>query len=63
MNREALNVLGVLPSKVLTAAKFVQYTLPKMEAIVKDQYGFSLFKTRIFERRAYFSRESKKPST
>lgn len=52
MNREALNVLGVLPSKVLTAAKFVQHTLPKMEAIVRDQYGFSLFKTRIFERRA-----------
>ncbi len=51
MNREALNILGILPSKISTATKFVQYTLPKMEAIVKDQYGFPLFKTRIFERR------------
>jgi chromosome partitioning protein len=51
MGRDALNILGVLPSKISTAAKFVEHTLPKMEAIVSAQYGFSLMKSRIFERR------------
>ncbi|MBW4514959.1 MAG: AAA family ATPase [Timaviella obliquedivisa GSE-PSE-MK23-08B] len=51
MGRSALEILGVLPSKISTAAKFVEYTLPKMEAIVSSQYGFSLLKSRIFERR------------
>lgn len=51
MQRDELKVLGVLPSKVATATKFVQYTLPKMEAIVQQQYGFPLLKSRIFERR------------
>lgn len=51
MGRNTLEILGVLPSKISTAAKFVEYTLPKMEAIVSAQYGFSLLKSRIFERR------------
>ncbi|NJR40119.1 MAG: AAA family ATPase [Leptolyngbyaceae cyanobacterium CSU_1_4] len=51
MSRSALEILGVLPSKINTAARFVEYTLPKMETIVSAQYGFSLLKSKIFERR------------
>lgn len=51
MGRNAIEILGVLPSKVNTSTRFVEYTLPKMEAIVSAQYGFSLLKSKIFERR------------
>jgi chromosome partitioning protein len=51
MGRSAIEILGVLPSKVNTSTRFVEYTLPKMEAIVSAQYGFSLLKSKIFERR------------
>jgi cellulose biosynthesis protein BcsQ len=51
IGRDPVNVLGVLPSKINTAAKFVEYTLPRMEAIVTEDYGFALLKSRIFERR------------
>jgi chromosome partitioning protein len=51
IGKEAINVLGVLPSKINTAARFVEYTLPRMEAIVEKDYGFPLLKSRIFERR------------
>ena len=51
ISKEPIKLLGVVASKVSTAARFVQYTLPKMEKIVKDRYGFPLLKTRIYERR------------
>lgn len=51
LGREPLDVLGVLASKVATFARFVEYTLPKMEAIIEERYGFRMLKTRIFERR------------
>jgi cellulose biosynthesis protein BcsQ len=51
MGRNALEILGVLPSKIGTSTKFVEHTLPRMEALVSSQYGFSLLKSRIFERR------------
>lgn len=51
LGRSPLEILGVLASKVPTHARFIQYTLPKMEAIVEERYGFRLLQTRIFERR------------
>ncbi len=51
MGRDALEILGVLPSKLNTSPKFVEHTLPRMEALVSAHYGFSLLKSRIFERR------------
>jgi cellulose biosynthesis protein BcsQ len=51
MGRNAIEILGVLASKVATHAKFVQHSLPKMEAIVEERYGFRLLNTRIYERR------------
>jgi len=51
LGRDPLKVLGVLPSKVSTNARFLEYTLPKMESVVEDRYGYRLLNTRIFERR------------
>ena len=51
IGKAPINVLGVVASKVSTASRFVQYTLPKMEKIVEEKYGFCLLKTRIYERR------------
>jgi cellulose biosynthesis protein BcsQ len=51
MGMNALEILGVLPSKVNTSPKFVEHTLPDMESMVSAQYGFSLLKSKIFERR------------
>lgn len=55
MTREPLQVLGVVASKISTSTRFVQYTLPKMEKIVEERYGFKLLNTRIYERRAISS--------
>ena len=51
LSRQPIKLLGVVASKVSTAARFVQFTLPKMEEIVEKRYGFPLLKTRIYERR------------
>jgi chromosome partitioning protein len=51
IGKEPIGILGVLPAKINTADKFVKHTLPRMEALVQKQYGFSLLKSRIFERR------------
>lgn len=49
-NRAEINVLGVLPSKILTNAKYIEVTLPKQENVVKDRYGLPVLETRIFQR-------------
>jgi chromosome partitioning protein len=51
IGRSPLQILGVLASKIATHARFVEYTLPKMEAIIEERYGFRMLRTRIFERR------------
>jgi chromosome partitioning protein len=50
INRPAVNILGVLPSKILTNAKYVEATLPKQEQAVAVRYGFPVLETRIFQR-------------
>jgi len=51
LGREPLEVLGVLASKVATHARFIEHTLPKMEQVVEERYGYRLLNSRIFERR------------
>ncbi|OUC16673.1 MAG: chromosome partitioning protein ParA [Alkalinema sp. CACIAM 70d] len=51
MNRQPIEVLGVLASKVSTIDKFIKHTLPKMEKLVEERYQFPLLNTRIYERR------------
>jgi cellulose biosynthesis protein BcsQ len=50
LNRPEINILGVLPSKILTNAKYIQASLPKQEKVIEDRYGFSVLETRIFQR-------------
>lgn len=50
INRPAINILGVLPSKILTNASYIKSTLPKQEKVVADRYGFTVLETRIFQR-------------
>lgn len=50
INQPAINVLGVLPSKILTNANYVKATLPKQEKVVAERYGFPVLETRIFQR-------------
>ena len=49
--RVALEVLGILPSKIPTFARFVDHTLPKMEKTVEERYGYKVLNSRICERR------------
>ena len=50
INRSAIGILGVLPSKILTNANYIKATLPKQEKVVSDRYGFPVLETRIFQR-------------
>ncbi|ANV88638.1 AAA family ATPase [Picosynechococcus sp. PCC 7117] len=45
-----LKILGVLPSKISTNARFVQYTYPKRRRMVEQRYGFPLMSAAIYER-------------
>lgn len=50
INKPAINILGVLPSKILTNANYIKATLPKQEKVVEERYGFPVLETRIFQR-------------
>lgn len=50
INKPAIAVLGVLPSKILTNANYIKATLPKQEKVVEERYGFPVLETRIFQR-------------
>ncbi|WP_271252931.1 AAA family ATPase [Pseudanabaena sp. Chao 1811] len=50
INKPAIEVLGVLPSKILTNANYIKSTLPKQEKVVEERYGFPVLETRIFQR-------------
>ncbi|MEA5485459.1 MULTISPECIES: AAA family ATPase [Pseudanabaena] len=50
INKPAISILGVLPSKILTNANYIKATLPKQEKVVEERYGFPVLETRIFQR-------------
>jgi cellulose biosynthesis protein BcsQ len=50
VNKPAIEVLGVLPSKISTNAKFIQATLPKRKAVIPKRYGFEVLDSVIHER-------------
>lgn len=45
-----ISLLGVLPSKISTNARFIQYTLPKRREVITERYSLPLFETNIYER-------------
>jgi cellulose biosynthesis protein BcsQ len=51
MGKEHIEILGVIASKLGTATKFREYTLPRMIEIVERHYGFPVLNSKIFERR------------
>ena len=50
MNRNPIQVLGVLPTKISTNAKFIQGTLQKRLALIPQRYKFEVMDSIIFER-------------
>ena len=45
-----IKLLGVLPSKISSNARFNQYTLPRRREVVTQRYNLPLFETNIYER-------------
>lgn len=50
MARAPIDLLGVLPTKISTHARFVQYSLPVRRKVVEERYGVRLMQAQIFER-------------
>ena len=50
IGRAVLTVLGVLPSKISTNAKYLQHTFPRQKQVVTAKYGLPLMESVIYER-------------
>ncbi|MEG3903349.1 AAA family ATPase [Microcoleus sp. B4-C5] len=50
IGKKPLEVLGVLPCKISTNVKFVQYSLPKRREAIPKRYGFEIMDSVIYER-------------
>ncbi|TAG85955.1 MAG: ParA family protein [Oscillatoriales cyanobacterium] len=50
IGKNPLQVLGVLPSKISTNTKFVQYSLPRRRDIIPKRYGMEIMESVIYER-------------
>ncbi len=50
IGKKPLNVLGVLPSKVLTNARYLQFVFPRQRETVTQRYGLPVLDTVIYER-------------
>jgi len=49
-NRPPINILGVLPTKIATNARFIQGTLQKRLALIPERYQLNMMDSIIFER-------------
>jgi chromosome partitioning protein len=50
MGKQALEIIGVLASKISTNAKFLQYTFPKQRDVISERYGLPLMESVIYDR-------------
>ena len=50
ISKKPLEILGVLPSKILTQNQYFKYTFPKEVQTVIDRYGLPVFSNPIFQR-------------
>ncbi len=50
--RQSLEVLGVLPSKISTNAKYIEHTFPKQREVISKRYGMPLMDSVIYDRTA-----------
>ena len=52
IGKEPLNVLGVLPSKILTNSKYLEFVFPRQRNAVIERHGIPVLDTVIYERTA-----------
>ncbi|HLP89695.1 MAG TPA: AAA family ATPase [Nostocaceae cyanobacterium] len=45
-----INLIGVLPSKISTNSKFLQYTFPKQRSVISEHYDLPLMEAVIYDR-------------
>jgi cellulose biosynthesis protein BcsQ len=50
IGKQPIAILGVLPCKISTNAKFVQYSLPKRRETIPKRYGLEIMDSVIYER-------------
>jgi chromosome partitioning protein len=50
--REPLELLGVLPSKISTNARYLQHTFPKQREVIGRRYAMPLMESVIYDRSA-----------
>ncbi|MGF1522050.1 MAG: ParA family protein [Leptolyngbyaceae cyanobacterium] len=50
IGKDPLNVLGVLPSKVLKNSKYLEFVFPRQRDTVTQRYGFPVLDNVIYER-------------
>jgi chromosome partitioning protein len=50
--REPIELLGVLPSKISTNARYLQYTFPKQREVISRRYAMPLMESVIYDRSA-----------
>jgi chromosome partitioning protein len=50
--RKPLELLGVLPSKISTNARYLEYTFPKQREVISKRYGMPLMDSAIYDRTA-----------
>jgi len=52
MGKPAINIMGVLASKISTNAKFLQYNFPKQREVISERYQLPLMEAVIYDRTA-----------
>lgn len=50
LNKPPIEILGVLPCKISTNSRFVQYTLPQRLEVIPKRYGLKVMESVIYER-------------
>jgi len=52
IGKPPVTLMGVLPSKIATNPKYLEYTFPKQRRVILDRYNLPLMETVIYERTA-----------
>lgn len=52
IGKQPINLIGVLPSKIATNPKFLQYTFPRQRQVILERYNLPLMESVIYERTA-----------
>lgn len=50
IGKPPINIMGVLPSKIATNPKFLEYTFPKQRRVITDRYALPLMEAVIYDR-------------